>query len=150
MNFIVYNNSYDHLVDEKRRIKIPSQWRRKAEGEVFTMVLWKKEVTPDEELSLLMIPQERMQKVMNKLEEMPIGNQDAETLRMLLGYYSTQVEVDATGRIVIPKNFAEEAGLVNEAKLIGMMDMFSILNPERFLRVKAKKAGKTEQAFGLI
>ncbi len=150
MGFIVYNHYYEHGIDEKRRIMIPSQWRHKTDSEEFTMVLWKKEVTPDDELCLMMIPQGRMETVVNKLMNMPIGNPEAETLRMLLGYYSTQVEMDKTGRIIIPKDFADEAGLIDQGKLVGMVDMFAIWNPERLNRVKEKKREKAGEAYGLI
>ncbi|MGC8830273.1 MAG: division/cell wall cluster transcriptional repressor MraZ [Verrucomicrobiia bacterium] len=150
MNFIVYNYYYDHQIDEKRRVMIPSQWRRKAEQEIYTMILWKKEVSPDEDLCLMMIPPLRMETIMKRLSDEKVGDSDAETLRMLLGCYSMQAELDKAGRIVIPKDFAEEAGLTDKAKLVGMMDMFAIWNPERFERVMAKRRERAPSAYGLI
>jgi len=150
MNYIVYNYYYDHQVDEKRRVMIPSQWRKKTENEIFTMVLWKKEVSPDEDLCLMMIPPLKMESILKKLSEAKVSDPEAETLRMLFGYYSVQAEMDKAGRIIIPKDFADEAGLQDKAKLVGMMDMFSIWNPERFDRVKSKRRDRASAAYGII
>lgn len=150
MSLIVYNYHYEHGIDEKRRIIIPARWRGDNPKVEYTIVLWKKEVLPDEDLCLLVIPPETMEHVMSEINKMKLGDPNAEILKMLIGYHSFQAEMDKSGKILIPEEFAEQAGLNDKVLLVGMMNMFAIWNPERFKKIKEKYREKAPEAYAIF
>jgi MraZ protein len=150
MGLIVYNYHYEHGIDEKRRIIIPARWRGDNPNVEYTVVLWKKEVVPDDDLCLLVIPPETMTYVMEQLNKMKVGDPNAEVIRTIIGFHSFQAEIDKSGKILIPEEFAEQAGLKDRALFVGMMNMFAIWNPERFKKVKEKYREKAADAYSIF
>ena len=58
--------------------------------------------------------------------------------------------VDKSGRICLPEEMANAAGIKDEAVLVGLLDRFEIWNPERYQKVKASDAVMAQEAFKLM
>lgn len=127
---IYYNSIYRHGVDEKRRLQIPSKWRREDETVVYTLILWPKGNIQD--ACLLGLPPEEWVALVQKLKALPFADPHAEVLRRIIGRKSDRVTVDKGGRICLPEAMAKAAGIDKDAVLIGLVDRFEIWNPERF------------------
>ena len=50
--------------------------------------------------------------------------------------------IDDTGRIVLPSDFAEDAGIADKAVFVGRGPRFQIRSPEVHARIKAERKGK--------
>ena len=124
-----YISRYDNVVDEKRRIQIPSKWR--TEGEVeFLLMMWSN--GPEKDVCLMVFPPKAAQRLREKVEALGFGDPRAEALRRCLGRKSDTAKSDKQGRITLPEGMAKALGLVKDVTLVGMFDRFQIWNPAKY------------------
>jgi MraZ protein len=113
-----------HTVDAKGRVAIPARFRAKLErGAVLTRGV---------DDCLYVFPVETWEE---KAEEMAAAITDARLRRIAerrFFAYSTELEMDAQGRALLPLKFRQYAGLNGEAMIVGARDRFEIWSPERW------------------
>jgi len=143
----VYNSSYRHGVDEKRRVQVPAKWRPEEEGVELTMILWPKHQAGN---CLRVLPPNEMDKLMAIIDAMPKGDPNKVVLKRFIGSESVQVSLDKAGRICLPDEMARAAGIKDEVMLVGMLQQFEIWNPTRYETVKATDAVIATEAFKLM
>lgn len=100
---------YSHNIDAKGRVFVPAKMREVL-GDSFV-------VAAVMEPCISLYTTEGWNAMLQKLEEMPMTKS-----RPLLRYLSSNaadVQVDAQGRILLPKHLLEHAGLQKEALVIG-------------------------------
>lgn len=142
-----YNSSFQHGVDEKRRVQIPAKWRpTRAEFE-FTLILWPK---AKEGPCVRVLPPKQMAALMRDIDAMPNSDPNKGVLKRFIGSESIQVTVDKSGRICLPEKMAADAGIKHEAVLVGLLDRFEIWSTERYEKVKAADAVMAQEAFKLM
>lgn len=131
-----FSLTYQHGVDDKRRLSIPAPWRDGwGESEVlFYVLLWDKGEQP---ACLLALPPELMRVLRDKLKGLSFADQESEALLRLLGQASARLTVDKAGRITLPEQLAKAAGIGDRAVLVGMMDRFQIWNPGSYEAAQA-------------
>ena len=142
-----YNSLYQHGVDDKRRVQIPAKWRPAKSGTELTLVLWPK---AKEGPCLRVFPPEQMAKLVREVNAMPNSDSNKVVLKRFIGSESVQVALDKAGRICLPEKMARDAGLGEEAVLVGLLDRFEIWSPERYEKVKASDAIMAQEAFKLM
>src|SRR5215510_10804260 len=130
-----YNSLYKHGVDEKRRVQVPAKWRPAKPNVEFTLIVWPKS---KEGPCLRALPPQEMAELMRDIDAMPNSDPNKVVLKRFIGSESEQVTVDKGGRICIPENMAQTAGVGpgTEAVLVGLLDRFEIWNPDRYERVR--------------
>lgn len=99
---------YDHTLDAKGRLSIPVRLREEL-GNVFYVTL-----SMDKCLSAYSA--ESWQVFSDKISAMPYVNQ--RKMRPLFAY-AAKCELDAQGRILIPQNLRDFAGLTKEVTVVG-------------------------------
>ena len=144
---IYYNSLYRHGVDLKRRVQVPSKWLPIEPGVEFTLILWPKSA---EGPCLRVLPPKEMAQLMDEIDAMPNSDPKKTVLKRIIGSASVQVTVDKVGRIVLPDQMARDAGIKDEAVLVGLLDRFEIWNPQRYDQVKASDAVMATEAFKLM
>jgi len=142
-----YNSLYRHGVDVKRRVQIPSKWRPKKSGIELTLILWPKS---KEGPCVRVLPPEQMSALMKELAAMPNSDPNKVVLKRFIGSESVQAPLDKTGRICLPEQMARDAGITDEAVMVGLLDRFEIWSPERYEKVKASDAIMAQEAFKLM
>lgn len=142
-----YNSCYRHGVDDKRRLQVPAKWRPTRSGAQLTLILWPKSV---EGPCLRVLPPEEMADLMASIDAMPNDDPKKTVLKRFIGSESMQVALDKAGRICLPDAMARQAGIRNEAVLVGLLDRFEIWNPDRYEKVKAADAVMATEAFKLM
>jgi MraZ protein len=142
-----YNSIYRHGVDEKRRVQIPAKWRPSESGIELTVVLWPK---TKEGPCLRVLPPQQMAALMNDIQSMPNSDPNKGVLKRFIGSGSEQVALDKTGRICLPEEMAREAGISDQAVLVGLLDRFEIWSPERYEKVRSADAVMAQEAFKLM
>jgi MraZ protein len=130
-----YNSFFVNVVDEKRRIQIPSSWRRDGAELELMLVLWPHGTQKD--ACLLALPTATADELVGRITSMPFGSPDAEALRRSLGRKSFVVTSDRSGRITLPETMAKAVGIEKKAVLVGMLDRFQMWSPERFSEITA-------------
>jgi MraZ protein len=143
-----YNSSYDNVVDEKRRLQIPSDWR-KGQGETeFMLILWPNAAQKD--ACLMVLPPAAAQRLRDRITAMPFGDAQAESLRRFLGRKSHVVTSDKSGRVTIPEHMAKPVGIEKKAVLVGMFDRSQIWAPDRFAAITEGDDALAQEAWKLI
>lgn len=113
---------YEHNIDAKGRIFVPAKLREKL-GETFIAA-----AVMDHCVCLYSM--EEWDKLMEGLAAMPMTK--ARRLQRQLSANAADVQVDAQGRILLPKHLLAYAALVKEALVIGAGNRAEIWNPESY------------------
>ncbi len=142
-----YNSLYRHGVDTKRRVQIPAKWRPAKSGVELTLILWPKS---KEGPCLRVLPPEEMEGLMRDIDAMPNSDPNKVVLKRFIGSESVQVALDKAGRICLPEEMANGAGIKGEAILVGLLDRFEIWNPERYKQVRTSDAIMAQEAFKMM
>jgi MraZ protein len=144
---IYYNSLYHHGVDEKRRVQIPAKWRPEELSTELTLVVWPK---AKEGPCLRVLPPRQMALLARDIEAMPNADPNKGILKRIIGSKSVQVTLDKSGRICLPEEMAQAAGIGEQAVLVGLLDRYEIWNPERYARVTVSDEIMAQEAFKLM
>jgi len=131
-------------LDTKGRFAIPARYRdRLAEQCSGQMV-----TTVDRDYCLLLYPEPAWADIERKLDSLPSLNRQVRRLQRLMIGYATEVELDGHGRVRLPKELREFAGLERHMMLIGQGKKFELWDAERWnerrdtwLREETEEAG---------
>jgi len=142
-----YNSTYQHGVDEKRRVQIPAKWRPAQADTELTLIVWPKS---QEGPCLRVLPPKELDKLMQGINATPNSDPSKVVLKRFIGSESVQVALDKAGRICLPEEMARAAGITDTAVLVGLLDRFEIWSPERYQKVKASDAIMAQEAFKMM
>jgi len=110
-------------IDAKGRLAIPSRYRDLVKNEADSIVV----LTIDtEECCLLMYPYPNWELIERKLEDLPSYHPLSRRIQRLLIGHATEVELDRSGRVLIPSVLREYAGLGPTVMLVGQGKKFEI------------------------
>lgn len=144
---VVYNSTYHHGVDDKRRVQVPSMWRPAEPNTQFTLIVWR---ARKEGACLRVLPPAQMAKLMAELAAMPNLDPKKTILKRIIGSESAQVELDKAGRLCVPDEMAQAVGLDKQATLVGLLDRFEIWEPSRLAAVKAADLALEQEALQML
>ncbi len=118
--------SISYRYDAKGRLAFPTRYREdlmtRCEGRVV--------LTVHDDRCLLLYPQPDWDEIERKLVRLPNQNKRTRTLqRMVLGH-ATEIEMDKSGRILVPPRLREFASLEKRVVLAGLGNKFEIWNEE--------------------
>jgi MraZ protein len=114
----MFLGEYEHSVDTKGRVAVPAKFRTQLEGGLV--------VTRGFERCLQVYPMERWAELSDRVSSLPIGSADSRRLRRLLFASAFDTELDKQGRILLPANLREHAGIGDIAVVAGMNTYFEI------------------------
>ena len=113
-------------LDAKGRLALPTRYRGPLEDRCQGHVV----LTVHDDRCLLLYPQPDWDEIERKLVRLPNQNKRTRTLqRMLLGH-ATELEIDKSGRILIPPRLREFANLEKRVVIAGLGNKFEIWNEE--------------------
>jgi len=115
-------------LDAKGRLAIPSRHRER----ILTRANGALVATVDRDYCLLIYPLPEWEEVERKLVRLPSLNQLARKLQRLMLGYATELEMDSQGRILLPKEHREFAGIERDAILIGQGNKFELWDEKRW------------------
>lgn len=107
----MFIGEYRYNADAKGRISVPAKFREGL-GESFF-------VTKGLDQSLFVFPQSEWERFQDKLQSLPLTNPKARAFSRMFYSGATEVEMDKQGRMLIPQNLREFAGLEKELLVIG-------------------------------
>lgn len=110
----MFIGEHQHSIDEKGRLQVPVKWRSKlAEGAVITKGF---------DGSLKLYPTAVWQKIAEKLAVLPQSQPAARAFVRQTLAGAVDVELDKSGRIVVPLYLRQFASLSRQAVLAGLHD----------------------------
>jgi len=89
-------------------------------------------VTVDRDYCLLVYPLPDWEEIERKLVRLPSLNAQARKLQRLMVGYATELDLDSHGRILLPRELREFAGLDKQAILIGQGNKFELWDEDRW------------------
>ena len=122
-----YHGTHNRGVDQSRRVLLPSEWRLAGSAVDFTILQWPME-HPN---YLLVLPPKRGDQMTQKLSTASLTDEAAAAGLRFISAHSCRRSLDNYGRLPIPDEAAQAAGINNDAVLVGMADRFEIWSPER-------------------
>lgn len=120
----MFMGEYNHTIDAKGRLIIPSKFRE-ALGDQFV-------VTKGLDGCLFVYDNKEWTAFEEKLKSLPLTNKDARQFVRFFLAGAMQAEVDKQGRILVPGNLREFAGLEKEVVLVGVASRVEIWSRERW------------------
>ena len=105
---------YNHTIDAKGRLSVPSKFRTVL-GDGFV-------ISKGIDQCLVVYSEEEWSTFQAKLNTLPTFDDDAREVKRFFGSGSAYVEVDSHGRILVPANLQEYAGLTKDVTIVGTTD----------------------------
>lgn len=115
---MMFMGEYNHTVDTKGRLIIPSKFRELL-GDEFI-------VTKGLDGCLFVFPQNEWQAFEEKLRKLPLNQKGARQFTRFFVAGATPCELDKQGRILLPATLREFAGLDKDVVLAGMLNRIEI------------------------
>lgn len=133
-----FRGRYEHQMDEKGRLSLPSAFRRGEGDDRFVLLQWEKPY-------LTLFPEAKWVEIEQRLSEYKKGG--AQAMNQVRLVYDGLVEVspDKQGRILIPAQLQQAAGLGGSVLLLGTNDRVELWAPATYARVVQGGAGDFEQ-----
>lgn len=117
---------YKHVVDSKGRIILPSKFREEL-GERFIL-------TKGLDNCLFGYSLKEWAVLEEKLKKLPLTSKEARTFLRFFFAGASECEVDKQGRVLIPQNLREYAGIQKEVFIIGVMTRIEIWSEDNWLK----------------
>jgi len=115
-------------LDDKGRMVMPTRHRERLREESEGRVV----VTVDRDQCLLIYPLPAWETIERKLMSLPALNAEARRLQRLMVGHATDLQLDGHGRLLLPAELREFAGLERNAMLIGQGNRFELWNEARW------------------
>ena len=109
---------YTHTLDPKKRLSLPSKWRRELGKKVV--------LTRGLDNCLFVYPLKEWQQITKKVGQLPLGQADTRGFNRFFLSGAIETEVDTVGRILVPDFLKEFAGLKSKVVLAGIHDRVEI------------------------
>ncbi|BCJ95275.1 transcriptional regulator MraZ [Anaerocolumna cellulosilytica] len=119
----MFMGEYNHSIDGKGRIIIPSKFRETL-GDEFV-------VTQGLDGCLFVYPNDEWMNFVNQLKNLP-GTKEARQLQRYFMAGAASCEVDKQGRILIPTKLREQAALEKDIVFVGVLNKIEIWSKERW------------------
>lgn len=121
---------YEHTIDEKGRMTIPSRYRETLVGGAY--------ITLGFDKNLMVLTAASFNAISEKISDTSVTDEDARSLKRWIFSNAEFVEVDKAGRILIPQWLRATVELDSTAVVVGAGDYFEIWTPEIWRKEEAK------------
>ncbi len=126
----MFVGQYNHSFDEKGRLTVPARFREMlAEGAYATQGF---------DRNLMVLTNTAFQLLFEHINAMKITDPMARLLRRMIIGKAFQIDIDKSGRILLPQYLREYATLQEEAILVGQGNYFEIWTPALWQEQEAK------------
>jgi MraZ protein len=123
---MLLTGTFERSLDEKQRIAIPKRLRD-ALGESLALY-----VTPGNDGSLSLYTEEELSKLAARLAVSSPAQQEVRAFSRLFYAQAERVELDSQGRVRIPPELAQAAGLQKEVVLLGVQNHMELWDKQRW------------------
>lgn len=123
---MLLTGTHPRTLDDKKRLALPKRIREQL-GEITQLF-----VTPGADQCLWIYTREELERLSAKLDQTPATDTEARVFRRLFYAQMEAVDLDRTGRILIPDRLEQFAGLQHDVVLIGVRDHLELWNTERW------------------
>ena len=119
----MFMGEYSHTIDVKGRLIVPTRFREQL-GEAFV-------IAKGNDGCLAIYTNDAWEAFMKKIQALP-ANKDIRTYVRAIAGSAVSVEPDKQGRILVPGNLREYAGLDKDVVLAGVIDKIEVWDRQRW------------------
>jgi MraZ protein len=120
-------------VDDKGRLKVPTDFKRELE-EKYGLKFF---ITSFDGERAEIFPLPEWEKIEANMAERPSSPEKSKFLDVT-NYFGQEVEMDGQGRLLLPQNLREKAGLAGDLAVLGLQNrMAAISDEQQVARLKA-------------
>ena len=128
---------YKHRLDAKKRLSLPSKWRRKLGKNLV--------ITRGLDNCLFLYPRSEWQKITTKVGQLPLGQADTRSFNRFFLSGAVEVEIDSVGRILVPDFLKDFAALKDKVVLAGIYDRAEIWDEKKWSDYKQRIENQADQ-----
>jgi len=139
----MFIGEYSHTIDEKRRLAIPSKFRKELGKRAV--------ITRGLDNCLFVFPELEWQGLAKKLGSLPLGQSDARGFIRLMLAGAMDASLDALGRILVPDYLREYAMLKKQVIVTGVFNRLEIWDEATWTKYKSgaeKEIGNMAERLG--
>ncbi len=126
----MFIGEYQHSVDPKKRLALPSKFRK----ELGTRVV----VTRGLDKCLFVYPLKTWKELAEKLGTLPMGQSSTRSFVRLMLAGAIDSDVDSQGRILLPEYLKEYAGLGRSVTVAGLFNRLEIWDEKKWKSYRNK------------
>ena len=126
---------YKHTIDTKKRLALPSKFRRKLGGSVI--------VTKGLESCLVVYTEKEWKTMSDKLGKLPTSQIEARGFARIMLAGAMLLDIDSLGRVLIPDYLKSYAKLKKDVVVCGLFNRLEIWDSKNWEEYR----GKTEEKF---
>ncbi|HMF13439.1 MAG TPA: division/cell wall cluster transcriptional repressor MraZ [Gemmataceae bacterium] len=123
---MLLTGTYPRTLDDKKRMALPKRVREQL-GEPETLY-----VTPAPDQCLWVYTQQGLERLADTLDQAPATDAEARVFRRLYFAQTEAVDVDRSGRVLVPERLVQFAGLQRDVVLIGVRDHLELWDAARW------------------
>ena len=121
----MFMGEYNHTIDAKGRLIVPSKFREQLGNEFV--------ITKGLDGCLFVYSNEEWINIEKSFREKPLTSKDARKFMRFFFAGAATCEVDKQGRILIPSNLREYAGIEKDVVSVGVLSRVEIWSKEKWL-----------------
>jgi MraZ protein len=131
---MLLTGTYPRTLDDKKRMALPKRVRDVLKDPATLFV------TPGPDQSLWLYTQEGLERLAEKLDRIPATDAEARVFQRLYFAQTEAVDVDRSGRVLVPERLVQFAGLDHEVVLLGVRDHLELWDAGRWQAYLAQNA----------
>lgn len=131
----LFLGTIENKVDAKGRVSVPADFRMAVKNDDFQGVILFHSFTNK---CIEGCTMSRMEQISEATDNLDLFSEQTESLSSLIFSDARQLSFDVTGRIVIPSDLLEFAGIDGNALFVGRGKTFQIWNADEFKKVQEK------------
>ncbi|MDX2083372.1 MAG: cell division/cell wall cluster transcriptional repressor MraZ [Rickettsiales bacterium] len=143
----LFLSTFINKIDAKGRVSVPSQFRSSLVNKEFSGVVIYESFVND---CIEGCDIERIKQISESIDNLDPFSQDRDALATALLGGSTQLAIDAEGRIIIPENLLKKAKIKDQALFVGKGVTFEIWQPQRFEEYMSKSRADAKTKLDLV
>lgn len=142
---MLLTGTHPRTLDDKKRFALPRRVRETLGNPEHLFV------TPGQDRCLWLFSQEALERLADRLDQSPATDAEVRVFRRLYFAQTEAVDVDKSGRVLVPDRLVQFAGLQRDVVLLGVRDHLELWDAGRWQAYLAENAGRfdkvAEQAF---
>lgn len=123
---MLLTGTHPRTLDDKKRLALPKRLREQMSEPTLLYV------TPGPEQSLWLFTQDCLERQADKLDQNDSPDADGRVFRRLWFAQTEAVDVDRTGRILLPDRLIAQSGLSHEVVLLGVRDHLELWDAKKW------------------
>tara|TARA_B100000989_G_scaffold294040_1_gene272364 strand:- start:525 stop:989 length:465 start_codon:yes stop_codon:yes gene_type:complete len=140
----LFLSSFEKNIDKKGRVSVPVPFRGALQGQNFSGIIAYASFVNN---CIEACGMDRIEKIYERIETLDPFSEERDAFATAILGGSQQLAFDGEGRVVLPAEMLEEAGITNKCVFVGKGETFEIWEPDDYRKhdAEARKLAKEKR-----